>query len=162
MISTQVRQVNAIVSPQHWKLRMSSIYVSTSSTIKTESESNLERMVSIFVDIESSKCVKCVCERKSLGNAFFAEHWKEMWCLNDCIEVDDREMTVSPLSDISSSTIHMPVLSPRSPTHENQKWASHSVAHVSSISRFVSVCTRQGSGGGYLKGRLSVSSTCGH
>jgi hypothetical protein len=79
MISTQVRQVNTIVSPQHWKLRISSIYVSTSSTIKTESESNLERMVSIFVDIElSSKCVECVRERKSLGNAFFAEHWKEM------------------------------------------------------------------------------------
>jgi len=79
MISTQVHQLNAMILPQHWKLRISSIYVSTPSMIKTESESNLKCMVvSIFVDVEFSKCVKCACEQKSLGNAFFTEHWKEI------------------------------------------------------------------------------------
>ena len=35
-------------------------------------------VINIFVDIEPSKCIQCVCESQGPWNQFIAKDWKKM------------------------------------------------------------------------------------
>ena len=47
-------------------------------------------MVRIFVDIEASKSIKCVCEGKGPWYILMAKYRKQVCHPNNGIEVDDR------------------------------------------------------------------------